>query len=491
MSHHEIAAGLQAFLRRRCGDPAAAIDAVVALAGGASREIYGFDLRASGRPVQRLVLRMDPAPGRLESDRATEFALLGAAAAAAVSVPAVHWLGSPDDELGASFIVMDRVDGQAIARPLLRDTAFARTREALPAAIARELARIHAIDLDAPGLESLRSDAQNHTRDPAGAELERYRELQRVAADGHPQPVLVLVARWLAQHAPPVEQSTLVHGDFRVGNLMYDERGLTGVLDWELAHIGDPLEDIGWLSVRAWRYGAEGRAVGGLCSREHFWELYERESGRAVDPASARYWEVFGNWKWAVICMVQAASHRAGRYPNVELASLGRRVAEVEWELLALLDREHGGVARRVGPAARGNAPGRRIDMQDRPIASELLEAVAAFIAEEAVPALEGASRFHGLVAANVARIVAREKQLSPALLSEECERLRELLGSGAEASDETGDYELALRLNLELCRRIESGEADEEPWRSRVLSCLEKSVAARLAVDNPKVLDR
>ena len=118
---------------------------------------------------------------------------------------------------------------------------------------------------------------------------------------------------------------------------MFDERGLTAVLDWELSHIGDPLEDLGWLTVRAWRFGADDSPVGGLCSRERLLELYEEASGRAVDRAAYAYWEIFGNWRWAVICVLQASGYSAGSYPNVELASLGRRVAEVECEMLTLM----------------------------------------------------------------------------------------------------------------------------------------------------------
>lgn len=169
------------------------------------------------------------------------------------------------------------------------------------------------------------------------AEIEKYRALLALADDDHPRPTLALGARWLARHAPSVEQPCLVHGDFRIGNVMFDERGLTAVLDWELSHIGDPLEDLGWLTVRAWRFGADDRPVGGLCSRERLLELYERASGRTVDPTAYAYWEIFGNWRWAVICILQAAGYRAGCYPNVELASLGRRVAEVECEMLTLM----------------------------------------------------------------------------------------------------------------------------------------------------------
>jgi aminoglycoside phosphotransferase (APT) family kinase protein len=235
---------------------------------------------------------------------------------------------------------MDRLAGEAIARKLHREDRYAKARDRLPADLAHSLARIHSIDPDDRRLASLRADDAGGKADGdfAAREIARYRELLAHAGVGQPFPVLALAARWLEHSRPPCARQMVVHGDFRIGNVMFDENGLTGVLDWELAHLGDPLEDLGWLAVRAWRFGRDDLAIGGLCSRERFWALYERESGRRVDPAAVRYWEIFGNWKWAVICVMQGASHKAGGRRDVELAAIGRRVAEVEWEILDLLE---------------------------------------------------------------------------------------------------------------------------------------------------------
>jgi aminoglycoside phosphotransferase (APT) family kinase protein len=128
-----------------------------------------------------------------------------------------------------------------------------------------------------------------------------------------------------------------VHGDFRIGNVIFAPDGLRAVLDWELAHVGDPHEDIGWLCVRSWRFGA-APAVGGLCGREPFFAAYEAAAGRALDRAAVRWWEVLGNLKWAVVCIMQAKTVLDGHVRSVELASLGRRVAEMELELLELTE---------------------------------------------------------------------------------------------------------------------------------------------------------
>src|SRR5262249_31949082 len=157
-------------------------------------------------------------------------------------------------------------------------------RSALPGDLARELARIHAIDVGDERVSALRTRAAagDDPRRFARFEIARYRDLLAVADQGWPRPALRFAERWLLAHAPACDRATLVHGDFRVGNVMFDERGLTAVLDWELAHVGDPLEDLGWLAVRAWRFGRDDLAVGGLCARESFWELYERETGAPI-----------------------------------------------------------------------------------------------------------------------------------------------------------------------------------------------------------------
>jgi aminoglycoside phosphotransferase (APT) family kinase protein len=260
---------LEEFLRRKCGGDVSVAD-FAPLAGGASREMFGFDLVEPGRPRRSLVLRMDPGPGRMQSDRAEEFRLLVVAGEAGVTVPAVRWLGEETEGLGARFIVMDRVRGEAIARRLLRDEAYARTRSALPGELARELARIHAIDVEDPRVSALRLRAASGD-DPrrfARFEVQRYRDLLARADQSWPRPALRFAERWLLERAPACTRPALVHGDFRIGNVMFDEKGLTAVLDWELAHVGDPLEDVGWLAVRAWRFGRDELAVGGLCGRE-------------------------------------------------------------------------------------------------------------------------------------------------------------------------------------------------------------------------------
>jgi aminoglycoside phosphotransferase (APT) family kinase protein len=279
-----------------------------------------------------LVLRRDP-PGRVvESDRGLEFRVLGAAARAGVPVPRVHWCEEDATILGAPFFVMDFVAGETLARRLLRDDAYAPARAALPNQLAEVLARIHRIETAA--VRFLPAPAAGES--PAVAELARWEQVYR-AISPDPHAALEIAFRWLGARTPPPTRLALVHGDFRIGNVIFGPEGLRTVLDWELAHVGDPLEDIGWLCVRSWRFGAEA-PVGGLAAREPFFAAYEAAGGGPVDPAAVRWWEVLGNLKWAVVCIMQAKTFLDGHVRSVELASLGRRVAEMELELLALTE---------------------------------------------------------------------------------------------------------------------------------------------------------
>jgi aminoglycoside phosphotransferase (APT) family kinase protein len=328
----ELEARLGPHVRSRLGADAELVG-LSRLPGGASRETWRLDVRR-GDVAETLVLRRDPAGHVIESSREGEFALLQAAAAAGVPVARLRWVEADPAVLGSPFFVMDFVEGETIGRRILREERFGGARAVLPEQLATALARVHAIDAGAPGLAFLaRPDAG---ASPARAEAARYDQILRDLAPD-PHPVLDLAVRWLGARVPPARETTVVHGDYRIGNVIVDETGLSAVLDWELAHLGDPIEDLGWFCVRAWRFGNDDRPAGGLCDRERFVAAYERARATTVDRAAVRWWEVFGNFKWAVICIMQAETHRRGA-PNVELASLGRRTAETELELLDLMD---------------------------------------------------------------------------------------------------------------------------------------------------------
>ena len=302
------------------------------LAGGASQEAWSVDLAFPGGETLALVMRRDMG-GVLTFatlSRATEFAVIAAAYGGGVPVPRPYF--EPTEIAGKPAFFMERVPGEAVGRRLVNEPAFAAARERLPEQLAEALAAIHRIDYRAAGLDR-RLEAPSPAAGAAALSIERtYRELDSVD-EAHP--ALELALRWLVRNEPEREAAlTLVHGDFRIGNVLVDGSGLRAVLDWEFSHIGDPDEDVTWLCVRAWRFGRRDLEAGGIASRERWLQAYERASGRRVDRRRIAYLEILGNVKWAVGAAMQARRHLSGLERSIELASLGRLSAEMEFEAL-------------------------------------------------------------------------------------------------------------------------------------------------------------
>jgi aminoglycoside phosphotransferase (APT) family kinase protein len=304
------------------------------LTGGASRDTWALDIEI-GNVVQPLVLRRDLGGAITDEalSREQEFRVLQAVGAAGVLVPTPRWLCTDPAVLGMHFFVMDRLEGESVGRRVVREPALAEARRVLPRQMAEQLARIHAVD--PTGFDFL--PRPNPGQSPARTIVERTaRQLEQLR---EPHPVLEIAIRWLLQRPPECPNPVLVHGDFRVGNLMVGPAGLVGVFDWEFAHVGDPVEDLAWPCVRAWRFGQDGPRLGGLAQPDDFLDTYERLTGRKVSQEALRYWEIVGNLRWAVGCMAQANRHLSGVAPSLELASLGRRTPDMELELLDLLEQ--------------------------------------------------------------------------------------------------------------------------------------------------------
>ncbi len=332
----EMVSRLTAFIRGEGHFDSVTIENFRKMPGGASREIWSFDcaMDRGGETSRRaMVLRRDPGAHNISTNRRHEFMVIRAAFEERVPVPEVFWVSEDPAVLGSAFFIMERIEGETLARRLLRDDTYARAREVMPTQLAEILAKIHRIDPVKHKLDFLAEPGDN----AALTEVKRYEEnFRRLALEPHP--AFELAFRWLLKRVPKTPRKTLVHGDYRIGNVIFGPEGVRTILDWELAHLGDPMEDVGWMCVRAWRFGNDQKPVGGLGTRGDFFRAYEKASGTNVDPESARFWEVFGNLRWGIITISQARTHIDGFVKSVELASIGRRTAETELELLNLIE---------------------------------------------------------------------------------------------------------------------------------------------------------
>jgi aminoglycoside phosphotransferase (APT) family kinase protein len=426
---------------------------LVQLSGGASRETWSFDLHRGGEVMPLILQRAGTeAGGPPVSVQAT---LLRVAASRGVPVAEPVHVSEETQPLGSPFIVLRRVDGETIARRILRDPAHAQARACLVAQCAQALARLHAADPDhaVPAIALDEPDQLTLWRDT----LDRL---------GHPHPAFEIALRWLDAHRPASSRRAIVHGDFRLGNFVIGPEGLNAVLDWELAHRGDPLEDLGWLCVKAWRFGSS-QPVAGLCSYEELIGAYENAGGQHVDRAALHWWETLGTLKWGVICILQADKHLSGVQRSVELAAIGRRVCENEWDVLDCIGAPRGcdaTTADQTHLSAAGD------DLHGRPTTAELLEAVREFLTEQAATGGEGRARlgFQARVAANAVAIVEREMRLR----------------AEQEAAHAAGLARLGVASEAELAAAIRSGALDDR--MDEVIAVVRQTVAARLAVANP-----
>ncbi len=372
--------------------------------------------------------------------------------------------GDGSEGLGAPFLITEFVDGETIPRRILRDEQLANARAVLAEQCGRILAALHRIPpAGVPGL-------------PGGDPLKQLRDqLDRL---GEPHPAFELGLLWLAETRPHRSVEGVVHGDFRNGNLIVGAEGIRAVLDWELAHLGDPLEDLGWLCVKAWRFGSS-LPVGGFGTIEQLVTAYESAGGEPVDESVLHWWIALGTLRWGIICIAQALTHTTGIVRSVELAAIGRRVCEVESDLLDLLPwTATGGGTSVPEPAPRASEPrdsagkpshtGPIGPPHDVPSAVQLLHAVREFLESDVLSATEGRVRFHARVAANVVTMVGRELEFGTALAVAHSARLAGL-GVASEA---------------ELAAAIRSGAYNDR--LGAVSDVVRATVADKLSVANP-----
>lgn len=401
------------------------------LSGGANQETYRIIMHTRGGERQICLRRAaggsqeDHAPG--QPGLKVEAALFKAAAAAGVPEPEIYYVLQPEDGIGQGFL-MQWLDGETLGARIARGDAFAGIRPRLARQCGKLLARIHAIDVDATGLRGALE-----VRDPRQIiEMSwmRYQEF------GTPQPMIDYAARWLLANLPASGEPTLTHGDFRNGNIMVTpEDGVVGVLDWEGAHIGDPMRDLGWLCTNSWRFGVSENEVGGFGKLEDLLAGYAEERGEPVPAEHVKFWIAYGSFNWAIGCLSMAEHYRTGPDATVERPAIGRRSSECQVDCANLLI---------PGKVELPDTTVAAVNL-DMPRTDELLVSVRDFLRNDVMSQTEGRTQFLARVGANSLDILLREAAEGAVYRAGEHVRLKTLLSR-------EGDY---FSLKSELCERI------------------------------------
>ncbi|MDP7067122.1 MAG: phosphotransferase family protein, partial [Acidimicrobiales bacterium] len=391
------------------------------LSGGASMETYRLVVRTAKGNEQFCLRR---GAGGIDRDNVSaigldcESLLMRTAKANGVVEPEVYYDLQPEDGVGVGFI-MEWLDGETLGSRIVRAPELDEIRPLLAEQCGRELAKIHAIDLDENGLrERLPTLTAEQYLEQVWS---RYREWDTA------QPMIDFAGVWLSEHLPADGDLMLVHNDFRNGNLMVDpEVGLRAVLDWETSYIGDPMRDLGWICTNSWRFGERDLEVGGFGKVEDLVLGYEAESGRLVDREALKFWEVFGSFWWAIGCLGMTDQYRNGPDATVERPGIGRRSSECQLDCVNLLIP---GPVHLVEPQPLQRP-------SDMPRVDELVTSVRDFLHGDVMSMTSGRTNFLARVAGNSLDIVNRELTIGPELRRREQRRLEELLGRNGTFDD-------------------------------------------------------
>ena len=430
------------------------------LTAGASQETYRVSVdTGSGERVfalRRAQPLLEDASSLGGISLETEATLLRLADGAGVPVPSVAYVLQPNDELGSGFL-MQWLEGETLGQRIVRSDELADIRPALARQCGEALGRIHSIDWAEAGLQ-----AQVPTLSPeelVDQTFQSYRDLNV------PAPMIDFCWRWLKENLPGSHRQALVHGDFRNGNLMITPEGISAVLDWELAQIGDPLRDLGWLCVNSWRFGQTDLTVGGFGTLDELLAGYETTAGISVSREDVLFWQVFGSFWWATATLQMAGSWRSGGPPSLERPVIGRRSSEAQMDCVNLLipgDYQ-------LPDTGRALSEGTQL-----PMPAELLSGVIDFLKHTAADQLDPHNSFLAKVAANSLGIATREFSCGPELASAEEKRLSQLL-------DRAGTLD---ELRCALVNALRDGLPLHTP---NLDHHLRQTVAGQLAIDQPR----
>jgi aminoglycoside phosphotransferase (APT) family kinase protein len=389
---------------------------------------------------------------------AVEALLMQTAANAGVPEPKVHYVLQPDDGIGPGFI-MQWLEGFTLGAQIVKAPELEQIRPQLAYRCGEVLARIHGIDLAASGLDQhlQQLSAEDYVRQT----WQRYQDFDTA------QPMIDYTARWLLDNLPQNVSPKLVHNDFRNGNVMVNSDGIVAVLDWEVAHIGDPMRDLGWILTHSWRFGRDHLPVGGFGETADLFAGYESVSGVPVDSATVKFWQVFGSFWWAVGCLGMAEHYRNGPDKTVERPAIGRRSSECQVDCVNLLIP---GPVDLETPRQQSNA---------MPRVEELLNSVSDFLRQDVMGETQGRAQFMARVAANSLDIVQREFALAEVCLAGEKRRLADLF----EVADASAVQLDELRWRLVQSLRDGSIALDTPQLQAH----LRATVVNQIAIDQPR----
>ncbi len=449
---HDIEKGLNAFCARTFSAPA---ENPKLITGGANMEMWSFTCETNDYVLRRYRGGVKPDSFVREFDIESEAQLIDFAHSAGVTTPQVVGLLQPEDKLGLGF-VMAKAAGVALPQKLFRDPKYNDALENVTESFGRELALLHSSD-PSPVADLLVSLT------PADCLARMQEDFDK---SGFQNPVLGVAMHWLETNLPDATEDDLVvlHGDFRMGNVLITERGLSAVLDWELAHLGCLEEDLTWICMPSWRFGRYNLEAGGVGTREDLISSYERHSKVKVNRKRFDWYLIYSSLKWGLMTAMMARMWRDAEDTNLERILIGTRISEVETDLLLLLEQVSG----------VGNEPFIEFNLPDPPpvigdvVPTELMDAVGDYLSEKIVPRQSGADRFHALISANALSIANRGVRLAPEFNLRSERRLGKV------------DY-----TENALFEALRTGSAD---WRNpEILSHLRHLCLERLSIHQPK----
>ena len=391
-----------------------ALESTKRLTSGASRITFEISTICKGKP-KKLALRINPADlneDGLMSQRITpsvEAKVMKLARSAGIPTPKIIYIFDEEDNLGEGYL-MDWMEGESVGSKIARGEEFKEIRPVLAKQCGQILGRLHSIDITSAGLEGFLVKLK-----PTDYVLQQYKIYKSL---GVQRPMIEYVARWLLENPPRDRPLCLVHNDFRNGNLLVDKlSGISGVLDWEIAHIGNPIRDIGWLCTPSWRFGVSSNTVGGFGKLEDLLASYEASGGSKLEQEEIKFWMIFGSFWWAVACLLMEKSYENGEDKSIERPIIGRRVSECEMDCVNLLI-----------PGEASFNPKKMVEHLEKQLDPLLVTSIKAYVKEEILLKAKGRQKFLATIACNALDITIREYKYGKHFKESEKKQLERLL---------------------------------------------------------------